>query len=160
MFLVNFHEIVSIGVEMKSLGYRILGAAVGFLVGSVAILLLYFVFHVAMEALDVNRVRVRVPVILIVLPFVTAFYGFKIGPELFAAVQEFLGDAGPLTRLVMIGPVFWAAVVLAYVFVFEPFGYSISDDEWLLAAKIILFPTGVLWAGIWVARRFIMQPRA
>jgi hypothetical protein len=142
---------------LDQLGYRVMGAAVGFLVGSVVLILLYFVFHFAMEAFDVSRVRVRVPVVVIVLPFITAFFGFKIGPELFMLVQEFLGDAGPLTRLVLIGPVFWAAVVLAYVFVFEPFGYRMDDADWLFVAKIILFPTGVLWAGIWVVRKFVMR---
>jgi len=112
-----------------------------------------------MDAFDVSRVRARIPIVVIVLPFITAFYGFKIGPELFSSVQGFLGDAGPLTRLILVGPVFWAAVVLAYILVFEPFGYRMHDDDWLFASKIILFPTGVLWCGAWVLKRLVLRPR-
>ena len=83
--------------------------------------------------------------------------GIKIGPDLFIITQELLGGAGPLTRLLLAGPVFWMVVVIAYVFVFEPFGYRVSEDEWLLVAKIVLFPTAVLWSGVWLFKRFIFR---
>ncbi|WP_281953627.1 hypothetical protein [Pseudophaeobacter arcticus] len=47
-------------------------------------------------------------------------------------------------------------VIVAYVLVFEPFGYRTPKDEGLLVAKIVLFPTAVLWAGVWVVARFIV----
>jgi len=56
----------------------------------------------------------------------------------------------------MIGPVFWAFVVMAYVLVFEPFGYRISEDEWLFVAKVVLFPIAVLWCGVWVVTKLIL----
>ena len=59
--------------------------------------------------------------------------------------------------MLLVGPVFWALVVIAYVFVFEPFGYRVSEDEWLFVSKIILFPTAVLWSGAWVLKRFVFQ---
>ncbi len=142
---------------MDKLGYRIIGAAAGFLLGSIALIIFYYLLQLTMEVFDVSRVRVRVPVILVFLPFITLFFGFKLGPDLFLVVRDFLGDAGPLTRLVLIGPAFWGLVVLAYVLVFEPFGYRVSEDEWLFVAKIVLFPTAVLWSGIWVVKRFILR---
>lgn len=141
---------------LENFSYRLLGAVVGFLFGCLALAALYFLLQFAMELFDVSRVRFRAPIAVFILPFITAFVGFKAGPEVFLLVQDNLGSAGPWTRLILIGPVFWAVVVLAYVLVFEPFGYRISEDEWLLVAKIVLFPTAVLWAGVWVVTKFII----
>ena len=141
---------------MKNFGYRFLGAALGFLLGCLALVVLYFLLQFAMELFDVSRTRFRTPIAVFILPFFSAFVGFKAGPEIFLLVQDHLGSAGPWARLILIGPVFWAVVVVAHVLVFEPFGYRISEDEWLLVAKIVLFPTAVLWAGIWVVTKFIM----
>ena len=110
-----------------------------------------------MEVLDISRARFRAPIALFIFPLITLFIGFKIGPDLFPIVQEFLGDAGPMTRLVLIGPVFWGLVVLAYVLVFEPFGYRMYSSDWMFVAKIVLFPTAVLWSGIWIVKRFVLR---
>lgn len=143
--------------ELDKIAYRLIGAAVGFLLGCIVLIVLYYLLQVAMEIFDVSRVRARVPVLLFVLPLITMGMGFKVGPDLFLIVQDFLGDAGPVTRLVLAGPVFWGLVVLAYVFVFEPFGYRVSNSEWLFVAKIVLFPTAVLWSGIWVVKKVILR---
>jgi len=142
---------------LDRLGYRLVGAAVGFLVGCLALVVLYFLLQITMEIFDVSRVRFRAPIAIFILPFITASFGFKVGPDLFLVVQATLGDAGPWTRLLLAGPIFWAVVVLAYVLIFEPFGYGISEDEWLFVAKIILFPVGVLWCGTWVFTKFVLR---
>lgn len=142
---------------MDRLGYRLIGAAVGFLIGCLILAVLYFLLQITMEIFDVSRVRFRAPIAIFILPFIAAFYGFKVGPDLFLHVQELMGDTGPWTRLLLVGPVFWAVVALAYVFIFEPFGYSISDDEWLFVAKIVLFPIGVIWCGTWIATKFVLR---
>ncbi|KGJ04989.1 hypothetical protein IT41_08170 [Paracoccus halophilus] len=129
---------------------------VGFLLGCLALAALYFILQFALALFDVNHVRFRAPIAVFFLPFIAAFVGLKAGPEIFLLVQDNLGRAGPWARLILIGPVFWAVVVVAYVLVFEPFGYRISEDEWLLVAKIVLFPTAVLWAGVWVVAKFII----
>ena len=142
---------------MKTIGIRLMGAAVGFLVGCLFLLILYYLLQGLMELFDVSRARFRVPIAIFVLPLITAFIGLKAGPDLFVLVQHVLGDTGPWARLLLVGPVFWALVVIAYVFVFEPFGYRVSEDEWLFVSKIILFPTAVLWSGAWVLKRFVFQ---
>ena len=141
---------------MAQLGYRLLGAMVGLLLGCLALATLYFILQLAMELFDVDHVRFRAPIALLFLPLIAAFIGLKAGPEIFLLVQDNLGRAGPWTRLFLIGPAFWAVVVIAYVLVFKPFGYRISEDEWLLVAKIVLFPTAVLWAGVWTVAKVII----
>jgi hypothetical protein len=136
---------------------RFIGAAVGFLIGCIVLIVLYFILQFLMEVFDVSRARFRAPIALFVFPLITLLIGFKVGPDLFLNVQKFLGDAGPMTRLVLIGPVFWGVVVLAYVLVFEPFGYRMYNSDWLFVAKIVLFPTAVLWSGIWIFKSFILR---
>lgn len=136
---------------------KIMGAFIGFLVGSLVILLLYLVIQFSMELLDIRRARIRVPIMLFILPLITAFVGFKVGPALSVGVQNYLGISGPLTRFLFAAPIFWVVVVLGYVQVFEPFGRWISEDEWILVAKIILFPIGVLWAGALFFMKFVFR---
>ena len=110
-----------------------------------------------MELFDIRRATIRVPIVLFFLPLISAFVGFKVGPTLAIGVQNYLGISGPLTRFLFAAPIFWAVVVLGYVQVFEPFGYWISEDEWILVAKIILFPIGVLWVGTLIFMKFIFR---
>jgi hypothetical protein len=144
-------------LTLDKLAYRLAGATVGFVIGCLALLILFFIIQIVMEIFGVSRVRFRAPIAIVVLPFMAAFFGFRLGPDLFVRVQTMLGYTEPWTRFLLVGPVFWAGVVLAYVFIFNPFGYYISDDEWLLVAKIILFPTGVLWSGAWVFKKFVFR---
>jgi len=136
---------------------KIMGALVGFLLGSLVTLLLFYFIQFVMEVLDIRRATIRVPIILVVLPLIAAFVGFKVGPALSVGVQNYLGISGPLTRFLFAAPIFWAVVVLGYVQVFEPFGAWISEDEWILVAKIILFPIGVLWAGTLFFMKFVFR---
>ena len=138
-------------------GHRLIGVAVGFLVGCLALAILYFLLQITMEIFDVSRVRFRAPIAIFILPFITAFFGFKVGPDLFLLVQEMPGDAGPWTRLLLAKSVFWAVVVLAYVLIFDPFGHFILDDEWLFVAKVVLFPIGVIWCGAWLFTKFVFR---
>lgn len=137
--------------------YRLVGAVIGLLAGILLLLIIYYLIRAGMEFFDVRRVRARVPVSLFILPLVTMIYGLRIGPDLVALIQDLLGNTGPLTRLVLIGPLFWGIVVIAYVFVFEPFGYYTRTDDWIFVAKIILFPAMVLWVGAWVVKQIILR---
>lgn len=136
---------------------KLLGALLGFLVGSIALVALYLLFQISMEIFDVHRARVRIPVAILVLPFLLALYGYKLGPEIIATVQEKIQVSSAMTRLLIVGPLFWAAVVLAYTFTFEPFGYSISEREWWLVGKIVLFPALVFWCGFWVFTKVVFK---
>jgi len=55
-------------------------------------------------------------------------------------------------RVAVVGTVFWTVAVLAFIFLFKPFGRRIDDYEWWLTVKIIVFPSligiGFYWAYI------------
>lgn len=61
------------------------------------------------------------------------------------------------TRVLLAGPVFWALVVLAFVFIFEPYGRYVSDIEWWQVIKIIVFPPMVSVAGYFLYVKVIKQ---
>lgn len=58
-----------------------------------------------------------------------------------------LFNKSPVVRASIVGSIFWASVVLAYVFMFEPYGRRILDHEWWLTVKIIIFPPMVAIIG-------------
>ena len=65
------------------------------------------------------------------------------GPRIFDKLSRL-----PFIKRVFIsGAVFWAAVVLAFVFMFEPYGRHIDDSELWQIIKIIIFPPAVAVAG-------------
>ena len=216
------------------IGSRILGAAAGFLIGSITLLLFYTIILSVMSVFDLDHVRFRIPIALFFLPLIAAFIGFKFAPDIIQLVKElpqstsatiriafyapFIWSAivmiyifsvkpfgnlmdsaawlsvgqivfGPSAilwcwliingdnlvpkissatkakyktastamRLIFITPFFWTAVVLAYIFVFEPFGYRMHDSDWQFTAKIILFPSAILWIGTLIYIKFITR---
>ena len=60
-------------------------------------------------------------------------------------------------RALFAGSAFWALVVLAFVFMFEPYGRYVSDSEWWQVVKIIVFPPVVLVAGYFLYVKVIKQ---
>lgn len=132
---------------MKQLGIRLLGAAFGFLIGCLLLAVLYLLLQFIMELFDLSRVRFRAPIALFFVPLATSLFGYKMGPDLLLLSGFLFGKASIIDRLLLVAPFFWAGVVLAYILVFRPFGYQTESDEWIFVAKIILFPTIVLWCG-------------
>jgi len=60
-------------------------------------------------------------------------------------------------RVLLTGSVFWALVVLTFVFMFEPYGGYVSDTDWWQVVKIIVFPPVVAAAGHFLYVKFIKQ---
>ena len=60
-------------------------------------------------------------------------------------------------RILLAGSAFWALVVLAFVFMFEPYGSYVSDSEWWQVVKIIVFPPVVAVAGYFLYVKVIKQ---
>lgn len=60
-------------------------------------------------------------------------------------------------RLVLAGSAFWSALVLLFVWAFEPYGSHISDSEWWKIFKIIIFAPLVLTVGYAIARVFLRK---
>jgi len=58
-------------------------------------------------------------------------------------------------RALIAGSGFWALVVLAFVFMFEPYGRYVSDSEWWQVAKIIVFPPVVVAIGYFLYNKVI-----
>ena len=61
------------------------------------------------------------------------------------------------TRAFISCGVFWALVVIAFVFMFEPYGRYIDDSEWWQIIKIIIFPPAVAVAGYALYVKVIRQ---
>jgi hypothetical protein len=60
-------------------------------------------------------------------------------------------------RTLLAGSAFWTLVVLAFVFMFEPYGRYVSDSEWWQVIKIIVFPPVVSVAGYFLYVKVIKQ---
>lgn len=71
----------------------------------------------------------------------------------FSAVQKFR-SASVLGRAAIVFSLFWVLCVGAYVWLFEPYGYM-GDSDYSHMYKIMLFPVAVVWAGLFVYKRFI-----
>lgn len=61
------------------------------------------------------------------------------------------------TRVLLAGSGFWALVVLAFVFMFEPYGSYVSDSEWWQVVKIVVFPPVMAVAGYFLYSKVIKQ---
>lgn len=142
---------------MNETDKKIVGALAGFILGCLVLGLIFILIQVAIEMFDLGRVRFRFPVALLVLPIIGATIGYQIAPEAIAIANDLYRNSDVITRLVVAVPVFWVSVVLAYVFMFEPFGSRISESEWVFLFKIMVFPTAVLWAGAWVVWKGILR---
>ena len=136
---------------------RLVGLVLGFMLGCTLLLVLYYVFQWVMEIFDVHRVRVRIPVVLFVLPFLAGFAGFTVGPDMFARTSSFFDVSSPVERAVLFAAPFWAIMVLAFVMVFEPFGSMVNSEEWLFVAKIVLFPSFVLLVGFALTKFVVLR---
>lgn len=135
---------------MARIGLRLIGAGAGFLAGCLVWLLLYLLFQGVMALFNQHSAHLRVPLVLVFAPILGIYVGFKIGPDIFDLICSVYRHSTPVFRLISLAPVFWAVVVLAYVLVFNPFSSEwqyIDNDDWLQVAKIVLFPTGLLWSG-------------
>jgi hypothetical protein len=60
-------------LTLDKLAYRLAGATVGFVIGCLALLILFFIIQIVMEIFGVSRVRFRAPIAIVVLPFMAAF---------------------------------------------------------------------------------------
>ena len=60
-------------------------------------------------------------------------------------------------RVLIVGCIFWSVVALAFVFIFEPYGNYVSEQEWLQVAKIIVFPIMVAIVGCFLYFKVIRQ---
>ena len=132
---------------MPRAGKQALGAVAGFILGCVVWLLIYVLMQGIMQLFGTHSMHARIPIALLLAPIFGLVIGFKAGPEIFDTIGQTGKEASAALRLMVLAPAFWGVVVLAYVFVFNPFGYRIDNSEWLLVAKIVLFPTAVLWGG-------------
>jgi hypothetical protein len=63
------------------------------------------------------------------------------------SLRETFWTASAATRFVIVAPFFWAICVITYIFLFEPYGYQISEREYIQTAKIIAFPSAILICG-------------
>lgn len=98
----------------------------------------------------------------LVIPIIVGISAAKIAPELGPlskfAKQGLVANfwkASPLTRFIVVAPIFWILGVGAYVLVFEPYGYMYSSD-YAHMFKIMLFPPVVLIAGYFAYEKLVL----
>lgn len=133
---------------------RIVGAAVGFALGCLALVVVFGLIYVLMDLFDVSRARVRVPVFLVVLPIVGAIYGLKAAPTAFEAALP-LWEVSMAFRAATLLPITWIVLVLLYIYLFEPrpfrYGWDLTDsDQFLALLKLALLPPALVAALFWV----------
>jgi hypothetical protein len=71
----------------------------------------------------------------------------------FRLLQRFK-SASALSRAAMVFSPFWVLCVGLYVWLFEPYGYM-SDSDYHHMYKVMFFPVAVIWAGLFVYRKFV-----
>jgi hypothetical protein len=74
-----------------------------------------------------------------------------------SSVSAKFGNISPINRTLIAGSAFWASVILAFIFVFEPYGDYVSDIEWWQVVKIIIFPPVVVISGYILYIKVIKQ---
>lgn len=89
---------------------------------------------------------------LALLSWFWAFVALELGPR---AVEKFW-SAAPLSRAMVVVPVFWVLIAGAFVIVFEPYGYMHSREVAHMM-KIVFFPPAILVAG-YFAYKIILGP--
>lgn len=102
----------------------------------------------------------------LVIPIIAGINAAKIAPEL-GLLSKFekqgpvanFWKASPLTRFIVVVPIFWILGVGAYVLVFEPYGYRMHSSEYAHMFKIMLFPPAILIAGYFTYVKLILPSK-
>lgn len=123
---------------------RVVGAVVGLIAACLAMAFLYLVVVLLMDAFDVSRARVRIPIFLFFLPIGGLVVGWQAGPVLFDDAHK-LWMEQKLFRAALIVPIAWILVVLLAIVLFEPNPFDrglarLRSSEIELLMKIILSP--------------------
>jgi hypothetical protein len=82
---------------MDRIGYRFVGAVVGFLIGCGIWVAFYFLMQGLMGATGADHVRFRAPLFFFILPIFTAVIGFKLGlngDDVSAIAKDIFGRTG------------------------------------------------------------------
>lgn len=95
------------------------------------------------------------------LPFFVGFAVARIAPEV-PEISKFIKEGllrsfwatRPLTRFMIVAPIFWVVGVGLYVLIFEPYGYMTSSD-YRHMAKVMMFPPVILVAAYFVYIKLI-----
>lgn len=61
----------------------------------------------------------------------------------------------PVHRAMVSGSLLWAVLVLTFVYLFEPYGRYMSNNEWVHVLKIIVFFPGAIWASYFVYTKVV-----
>lgn len=146
----------------KDLGLRLAGAIVGFVLGALVLIALYFLIQLIMAAFGAHHTRFRAPVFLIFLPVIGLIFGWKAGPYAGPEIQAFIENSSTSMRAMIAASTLWIIALLSYIALFEPgsFSYGLSrmsqgDMEFLI--KMLLFPLAILWACYFAITKFIMR---
>lgn len=127
---------------------------------------LYLLFFAAVHVFIIKRKRwawITGAILQLnpILWIINGIYGKKRRQEMdrFSGIGVFdkLSRLSLRTRAFISCGVFWALVVLAFVFMFEPYGRYIDDSEWWQILKIIIFPPAVALVGYVLYVKVIRQ---
>ncbi len=62
-----------------------------------------------------------------------------------------------VSRVLIVGSIFWMLAALGFVFIFKPYGNYVSELEWWQVAKIIVLPIVVTVVGYFLYSKVIQQ---
>ena len=107
---------------MNTIKDRFIGAVIGLVAGLLTWVAIALIFYLLHELLQPSHARFRVPIVMVIAPFVGVFLGFASGPQIVAAVKGWMGGKDPKydTHQALInqmiegsGPNFWRLVLNA-----------------------------------------------
>ena len=146
---------------MATVAKHVIGLILGAALGALMMVVLWFVLQGLMYLFDADHVRFRAPIFVFFLPLIGAFYGWKLGPFVFDGGGPIASDVKGLwggsvaARAFIAGPIAWAVLVLAFIWVFEPDPFysglsRLRGDRAALLAKLLIFPPLAIAAIYWV----------
>ena len=72
-----------------------------------------------------------------------------------AKFEEKRESLSVVNRALIAGTVFWGIAVLAFIFVFEPYGSRMNDREWKQALSVLIFPPAMAYVAYFIWVKFV-----
>ena len=139
-----------LGMNAKELNYKAIGIVLGLVFGVGGILLTLIAVA--------NIAPTRGAGLLVMVVFLFGFGGYTIAkhsPPYLEKAFLSLRRGTKTTRAYMFGVGLWGLAVILFVMFFEPFGYSMSDDDIFYAFKAFCFPPLLIGLGHYGFEKFV-----
>ena len=160
--ITSMLNILVIGSELRSGWFGVVGMYMYSLIHP-SVAYLYFVTTLIFSYLIIvrNKYGWLIGSILWLNPIIWVinfFYGKKrwsefdhhIDIKFFKLISKKFFDLTSTTRIFILSPVLWIAVALSFIYIFQPYGRSISSREEIEILKILFIPPVVFFFGLFL----------